>query len=94
MGWERLVLAAVAAGAPLLLLIRRQWILWVFQGLLILAAVEWVATIPSAMEKAEAFGRPPSRTGAILLAVAVFNIVAAAALRTRRVRAIYGKRKR
>jgi hypothetical protein len=69
------VTALVAAGLalPFLLLVRRSWVPRLFQGLLILGALEWVRSLVMHALRRQAEGEPWMRLGIILGVVALFT---------------------
>lgn len=72
-----------------LLWLRRAWVPWVTQGLLALAALEWVHTIAGIAAVRVAEGRPALRMAMILGTVVVVTVLAALAQRSARARRWY-----
>ena len=84
-----MVLTVVAALMPLLLFIRARFILRAFQGLLVLAAAEWLLTLPEVIAIKRQGGGPVMIDVYILSGVAAFNLLAAMLLQNRRLKARY-----
>lgn len=80
---------AICVAAVALLWLRREWVPWVTQGLLALAALEWVHTIASIAAARTAEGRPALRMAIILGSVVAVTLVAALAQRSARARRWY-----
>jgi len=75
------VLAILALGCPLLLLVRRTWAIRTLQILLLGAGVEWSRTLVSLAMTRQAEGVPWTRMAVILGVVAAVAVVAALMLR-------------
>ena len=60
----------------LLLIIRKFWVPWVMQMILILGAAEWLRTLMSVAQMRIDFGMPWTRMAIILGAVALFTALA------------------
>jgi hypothetical protein len=68
------ILAGACVIAPFVLLIfRREWAVRVVQAMLLLGALEWVATLVRLIDERAREGRPWMRMAAILGAVALFS---------------------
>ena len=78
-GWG-LFAAAGFALFPLLLFVRRRWVLNVTRVLLVVAAFEWLRTAAGYASERAALGQPSLRLWFILGGVAAFNLAAAALL--------------
>jgi hypothetical protein len=78
-----LLLATVAALAPLLLLLRSRAAPLLVQAMLVLGALEWLRTIAQLTMARMAMSQPWLRMSLILLAVAAFTALAAWLLRQR-----------
>jgi hypothetical protein len=83
------LVAAVCALLPLVLLVRRWWVPRVFQGLLVLGALEWGRTLYMLAQMRIAFDQPWGRMALILGAVAVFTLLSALVFETRGLRRRY-----
>jgi hypothetical protein len=83
------LVAAVCALLPLVLLVRRWWVPRVFQGLLVLGALEWGRTLYMLAQMRIAFDQPWERMALILGAVAVFTLLSALVFETRGLRRRY-----
>jgi len=70
---ELAVLAAVSAFLPLLLFVRRSWVPKLFQGLLVVGALEWLRTLYMLAAMRIGFDQPWGRLVLILGAVALFT---------------------
>jgi hypothetical protein len=68
-----LALVVVSLAIPFLLLIRRRWIIWAIQILLLLAAFEWLMTMIRLIGQYQQEGRPWTRMVIILGAVMIFT---------------------
>jgi hypothetical protein len=70
-------LAGVVLGLPLLLVLRRRWVVRVLELVLALGALEWVRTMVRLVDLRRAHGLPWLRLVAILGAVAAVTLVSA-----------------
>ena len=68
------LLMALAALAPLLLMIPRPWVARVMQVGLVIATAEWLRTIVFLVQERMAFGQPYARMALILGAVALITM--------------------
>ena len=68
------LLMVLAALAPLLLMIPRQWVARVMQVGLVIATAEWLRTIVFLVQERMAFGQPYARMALILGAVALITM--------------------
>ncbi len=84
-----LVLVAISAAAPLLLLVRARWVLWVLQALAYCGALLWVWTAFEFAQHRIALGVPWVRMAVIVGGVAAFTAIAGALLNTRALRRRY-----
>lgn len=75
-GWP-LVVVALLAATPLLLIARRLWAVRVVQAVLVLGALEWVRTLMRLTAVRQAHGMPYERMAWILGAVAAVCLVGA-----------------
>jgi len=85
------VLVGLCAVAPLLLLVRARWSLWVLQAGAYCATLVWVLVAFELIRRRMLFGAPWARLAVIIFAVAVFTAVAGALLNTRALRERYPK---
>jgi len=77
-----LALTSLMLGA--LLFTGKRWTLYVLQVVLALAAVEWLFTTYAIVQQRQSEGTAWARAAIILIAVAVFNVVAAGLLKFRK----------
>src|SRR5690349_1023633 len=84
--WNNLLLVALALAALGLLAIRRKWARIALQVILILAALEWIATAYGLAETRIAEGRKYFAAMVILGSVTVVNLLAVCLLAARRAR--------
>ena len=77
------VLAALAVGAPMLLLVSHAWAARALQIVLVLAAAEWLWTLAMLVMERRALGEPWLRLTIILGTVAAFTLAAAIIARPR-----------
>ncbi len=75
-----LIGVVLCLAAPLLFLVRRRWSLLAMQGLAFVAAGLWLGAAWHLMAVRQLVGEPWLRGTAILVAVAVFSILAGALL--------------
>jgi hypothetical protein len=72
-----------------LLLVKKPWVAWAYQALLVAGAIEWVRTLVEIMRRRQAMGEPWTRMAVILGAVAVITAASALVFRTRALRERY-----
>jgi len=84
---DNLLLVAAALGMCVVLTLPQRWALRLAQGVLVLASLEWVRTTYAIAQDRSAEGKEWHRAAVILLVVAGVNVLAAALLQTRRLRA-------
>ncbi|WP_428938340.1 hypothetical protein [Fontivita pretiosa] len=84
-----LPLVAVALLLPLLLLIRRGWVVRVVQTALLVGALEWLRTIVMLIDFYEQAGRPWTRMSIILGSVLLFTLAASTVFFTPHLRRRY-----
>ena len=70
----------------LLLFIRKFWVPWVIQAILLLGAVEWIVTLYSVAQLRIASGEPWTRMAIILGAVALFTALSGLVFRSKALR--------
>lgn len=80
---------ALCLAAPLLFLVRQRWSLLLLQWLAYVAAVVWLATAWQIVAPRWSSGEPWLRAAAILVAVAVINVLAGGLLRSQTMQARY-----
>jgi len=68
-----LVLIGLCLFAPLLLLIRRRWVPWIIQIMLLFGALEWLATMAALINERQQEGRDWHRMAIILGGVMLFT---------------------
>lgn len=79
-------LALVFLIMPFLLLIRKRWITYIFQVLLIAGAIIWIESMVGYIRIREAAGQPWERLAIILSVVALFTGASALVFRTKKLR--------
>lgn len=83
----------VALGAVIvllvLLLLKKPWVSYVYQSLLVVGAVEWIRTLVEIARRRVAMGEPWTRMAIILCVVAVVTAASALVFRTRELRRRY-----
>jgi len=84
-------LAVVSIFAPLLLLIKKKWVLYVTAGLLIAGSAVWLETTIALVNMRQAAGGPWIRLAAILGSVALVTLLSAFVLRGEKLRRRYDK---
>jgi len=80
--FSALELSSACLILPFALLIRRQWVVRVYQVILAFAAVLWVRTAVDLAASRRSEGQPAGRLLVILLVVAAFTLLAAALFET------------
>lgn len=78
----QLVVVVLLIALLLLLFVRKYWVPWVIQVVLLLGAVEWVITLYSVAQLRIAVGAPWTRMAIILGAVALFTALSSLVFRT------------
>ena len=73
----------------LCLFVRKSWVPWVMQLVLLLGAVEWVLTLISVAQMRIEFGMPWMRMAIILGVVALLTVMSGLVFRGRALRAHY-----
>jgi len=84
-----LVVVAVAVAMLFLLLLRKPWVAYCYQALLVVGAAEWLRTLVEIMRRRQAMGEPWTRMAIILGAVAVITAASALVFRTEALRERY-----
>ncbi len=84
-----LLVLAVVVGFLVLLLVRRSWVAWAYQALLLFGAAEWIRTLVEIMRRRQAMGEPWTRMAIILGVVAVITAASALVFRSRALRERY-----
>ncbi len=84
-----LIVVAVILVCLLLLAVRRPWVAWGYQALLLLGAAEWVRTLVEIMKRRQAMGEPWTRMAIILGVVAVVTAASALAFHSKALRERY-----
>ena len=82
-------LVAVCGAAPLLLFLRRRWVIYVTQVLLLFGGFIWLNTIHNFVQIRESMGLPSTRMAIILGGVALFTAGAALIFSSQRVKSFY-----
>lgn len=72
-----------------LLFVRRPWVAWVYQAMLLLGAAEWIRTLVEIMQRRQAMGEPWKRMAIILGVVAVVTAASALAFHSKALRERY-----
>lgn len=83
------VLVGICAFFPLLLFLRRPWVPQLFQGVLIVGALEWLRTLYMLAAMRMGFDQPWGRLALILGAVALFTALSGLVFNGRSLRARY-----
>jgi hypothetical protein len=83
------VLSGLCVGVLFLLFFRKRWIPHLFQGLLILASLEWLRALYFFAAMRIAWNEPWTRLAIILGAVALFTLLSGLVFRNARLRAFY-----
>lgn len=86
----QLLIAVGCLLLPLLLLVRRPWVPWLFQALLVLGALEWLRTLYVFAGMRMAFDQPWGRLAVILGTVAAFTALSGLVFLGTRLRSRYG----
>lgn len=86
---ELSVLVGLCAFLPLLLFLRRPWVPQLFQGLLVIGALEWLRTLYMLAAIRIGFDQPWGRLALILGAVALFTALSGLVFNGRSLRAFY-----
>lgn len=84
------VLAGLSTGVLALLFYRSHWVPRLFQGLLILASLEWLRSLYYIAAMRIAWDQPWTRLAVILGAVALFTALSGLVFRSAGVRTCYG----
>jgi hypothetical protein len=84
------LLTVVCIGILFLLFFRKPWIPRLFQGLLILASLEWLRALYFIAAMRIAWDQPWTRLAIILGAVALFTLLSGLVFKNARLRAYYG----
>ena len=82
-------LVVVSLALPTVLLLRRPWVPRLFQGLLVLAALEWVRTLIMHALRRQAEDEPWTRLAIILGIVALFTLCSGLVFRNSKLRQRY-----
>src|SRR6056297_399880 len=86
---ELALLVAACTFLPLLLFLRRPWVPQLFQGLLVIGALEWLRTLYMLAAMRTGFDQPWGRLAVILGAVALFTAFSALVFNGRSLRVRY-----
>jgi hypothetical protein len=79
----QMVISLVLLSLLLLLLLRKTWVPWVIQTILLLGAVEWLMTLYSVAQVRIELGSPWMRMAVILGAVALFTALSCLVFRSK-----------
>ena len=79
----QMVVVVLLLALLLLLFVRKYWVPWVIQMVLLLGAVEWIVTLYSVAQVRIASGEPWARMAIILGAVALFTAISSLVFRGR-----------
>lgn len=82
----QMVMACVLLALLLLLVLKKNWVPWVIQLILLLGAVEWLRTLYSVAQMRIEFGMPWMRMAIILGAVALFTALSCLVFRSKALR--------
>ena len=83
------ILSGSCIGILLLLFFRKRWVPWLFQGLLILGAMEWLRSLYYLAAMRIAWDQPWTRLAVILGAVALFTALSSLVFRNKTLRFFY-----
>ncbi len=86
---DNLPLTLISLIAPVLLLVRRPWVVWAFQVALVVGALEWVRTLFAIAHTRQALGEPWLRMAVILGAVALVTASSALVFQTKALKTRY-----
>lgn len=86
---DNLPLILISLIAPVLLLVRRPWVVRVFQVALAVGALEWVRSLLAIAHTRQALGEPWVRMAVILGAVALVTASSALVFQTKALKARY-----
>lgn len=86
---EQTVLVAVCAFFPLALFLQKSWVPQLFQGVLILGALEWLRILYMLAAMRIGFDQPWGRLALILSAVALFTALSGLVFNSRALRVRY-----
>ena len=86
---DNLPLTLISLIAPVLLLVRRPWVVWAFQLVLVVGALEWVRTLLAIARTRQASGEPWVRMAVILGVVVLVTASSALVFRTKALKARY-----
>lgn len=84
-----LIVLAIMLACLLLLAVRKPWVAWGYQALLLLGAAEWIRTLVDIMRRRQAMGEPWKRMAIILGVVAVVTATSALAFHSKALRERY-----
>jgi len=84
------ILTGVCVGVLFLLFFRKRWVPRLFQGLLILGAMEWLRALYFFAVMRIAWEQPWTRLAIILGAVALFTLTSGLVFKSARLRVYYG----
>jgi hypothetical protein len=82
-------LVALALAAPLLLLVRRRWALWLLQAAACAASLVWLASLLELVQYRQQMGRPWTAAALILGSVILLTLLAGLLLNARALRQRY-----
>lgn len=86
---DNLPLIVISLVAPVLLLVRRPWVVRVFQVALVVGALEWVRALVAIAQARQALGEPWLRMAVILFAVAVVTASSALVFKSKALKTRY-----
>lgn len=85
------VMVVLTLTLPMLLMVRKWWVVRVIQVMLLLAAVEWLFTTLNIVEQRQADGRPWLRAGIIVGTVVVWTLASGLVFAHPRLKKRYGE---
>lgn len=88
---DNAALTLLGLAFPLILLVRRPWVVLATQVALVLAGIEWIRTLVAIAARRQAAGEPWLRMAIILGAVAAFTFGSALVFRNRNLKGRYGR---
>ncbi len=87
---ENIPAVVLILALPFLLLVKRPWVVWLYQAVLALGAIEWIRTLVMLKVQREALGVPWIRMAVILGVVAAVTAGSALVFLSRSIRQRYG----
>ncbi len=83
------LLALISLLLPFLLFIKKRWVLTLLEIVLYLATISWLIPIPGVVKERIAAGIPYTRYIIIMVSVAIYTLLSALLLRSKKLRSKY-----